>query len=357
MRGIAALIVLFHHFTHMYFPAAIFGTNWRTALLYPFIAGHESVMFFFLLSGFVLALPFLGGRSQPYPIFLWRRILRIYGPYLMALALAVAGCSIWHNRLGASGWAAGTWNAPVNFRLVAEHILFIGNYNYAEFNTAFWSLVYEMRISIIYPLLFLAANRLRLRYSLLVVILLTIVGAEMSGSQTLITLEYAGTFLIGILLAKHRTDLTRIYRRISVWQRVVFAVAALLLYNEGHLLSAYGPIWHLGSMPVILGAAGFIIIGLNSAAASNVLHSAVPAFLGRISYSLYLVHGTVLFALAAMLRGKVSPPAFLLLYLPTAIFLSWGFYYVVEAPFTRASRNVGRRVAEPAVVKSQSIAG
>jgi len=49
------------------------------------------VNLFFLLSAFVLALPYLKGDGLEYPAYLARRVIRIYGPYLFALALAVAG--------------------------------------------------------------------------------------------------------------------------------------------------------------------------------------------------------------------------------------------------------------------------
>lgn len=342
MRGIAALIVLFHHFVHMFYPAMLETTGWRSQLLYPLVAGHESVMFFFVLSGFVLALPFLRGKSQPYPVFLWRRVLRIYGPYLGALTLAIGGCAIWHNRLGTTGWAAGTWGRQVDLRSVIEHIAFLGNYDYSRYDTAFWSLVYEMRISIIFPVLFLAVNRLRLRYTAILAAACILIGVRASDSKSLITFEYAAIFMAGILLAKNLGSLRERYRRSSAWKRWLVVALAFLLYNGGHLLTGWGPLWHLGDMPVVAGAAGFILIGLNSSRARGILNSTLPSFLGKISYSLYLVHGTVLFAMAAMLKDRISPAGFFALYIPAAILLSWVFYHAVEAPFTRLSRSVGR---------------
>lgn len=344
MRGIAALIVLFSHFVNMFYPAVRSTTGWRSELLYPLIAGHESVMFFFVLSGFVLALPFLRGKSHPYPIFLWRRVLRIYGPYLGALILAIAGCAIWHNRLGSTGWAAGTWGRQVDIRSVIEHIAFLGNYDYSRYDTAFWSLVYEMRISIIFPVLFFVTDRLRLRYTAILAAACILIGVCASNSKSLITLEYAAIFMVGILLAKNLASLSELYRRSTVWERWLLVAFAFLFYNGGHLLTGLGPLWHLGDMPVVAGAVGFMLVGLNSSRARSILNSTVPAFLGKISYSFYLVHGTVLFAMAAMLKDKIRPLDFLVLYIPVAILLSWGFYRAVEAPFTRLSRNAARRL-------------
>jgi peptidoglycan/LPS O-acetylase OafA/YrhL len=348
MRGLAAVVVLGNHFRNMFYPTATFAHGWQSVFLYPLVSGRESVMFFFLLSGFVLSLPFLRGKRQPYSIFLRRRILRIYGPYLGALVLALIGCALWHNRLGSTGWRAATWSAQVDLRSVLQHVLFIGNYNYERYNTAFWSLVYEMRISMIFPLLFVVANRLKARYTLLIVAACTLVGVHAVPRQFLITFEYAGVFLIGVLLAKNLDALNDLYRRQGTAQHILWAILSLLLYFGGHRIASMGALWHLGDMPVVLGAAGLLILGLNSVKASRALNSVVPTFLGRISYSLYLVHGTVLFAMAAALQNKFSPPVFFLIYLPTAILLSWGFYVAVESPFMMMSRNVGRRSSQTA---------
>src|SRR5438105_12280270 len=87
LRGLAALIVVFHHFFWMWFYHQTERTDPAFLLFYPLIAGHESVILFFLLSGFVLSVPYLRGRSQPYGTFLLRRVLRIYCPYFFALVL------------------------------------------------------------------------------------------------------------------------------------------------------------------------------------------------------------------------------------------------------------------------------
>jgi peptidoglycan/LPS O-acetylase OafA/YrhL len=342
MRGLAALVVVFHHFAHMFFPDGKIGTGITKFILFPFIAGHASVMLFFLLSGFVLSLPFLQAKSQPYLVFIQRRVLRIYGPYLGALLLSLAGCALWHNRFGAIQWASITWNHPVELKSVAQHLLFIGDYDYTQYNTAFWSLVYEMRISLIFPLLFIIVDRLSLIGSIFVIAGFTLAGIHVGVHQTLITFEYIAIFLIGILLAKSMDQIGLLYKSISPTSRILFALLSAAVYICGHSLVVYGPIWHLGDIPTALGAAGLIVIALNSVVASRLLDTPIPSFLGRISYSLYLVHGTVLFAMTALMGNKISHVLFFGLYLTVSILLSWGFYLGVEAPFMRMSRRVGR---------------
>src|ERR1700704_3301212 len=87
LRGVAALTVVFHHFSRICSPRVIYFLD-RT----PFrllVAGHQAVILFFLLSGFVLTLPYKKNDRLNYGPFLVKRVCRIYLPYLGALALAI----------------------------------------------------------------------------------------------------------------------------------------------------------------------------------------------------------------------------------------------------------------------------
>jgi peptidoglycan/LPS O-acetylase OafA/YrhL len=69
----------------------------------------------------------------------------------------------------------------------------------------------------------------------------------------------------------------------------------------------------------------------------------VARFLGRISYSLYLVHGTVLFALTHALGYRVPMMVQLVLYVGISIGLGYLLCVVVEEQFLRLSRMVGKK--------------
>jgi peptidoglycan/LPS O-acetylase OafA/YrhL len=341
MRGIAAIIVVFGHYLDMFWMHLDKSAGFWRPLLYVGLSGHESVMYFFVLSGFVLSLPYLSGKAQPYPLFLWRRTLRIYGPYIGSLMLALIGCALWGGRTITTGWRPETWSS-ITLPTVIQHILLLGNYDYGRYNVVIWSLVYEMRISIIFPFVFFLTNKLKLSHTLLIMAFLLLIGVRGEGHPYLITCEYIAVFMVGILLAKHLAGISPFYKELSLPGKLFWVVATVFFYFLGHRIILIGPLWHLGDMPIVIGSAGFIIIGLNSLTAQRALLSRVPLFLGRVSYSLYLVHGVVLFAMASILRDKIGHIAFLFLFLSIAIFLSWLFYLGVEKPFTNMSRNVGR---------------
>src|SRR5947209_3137330 len=91
VRGLAAATVVLSHTTIVLpiIAKPTFGRpggEWVNALKYSpvhvFFAGYEAVIMFFILSGFVLSLPFHHGAGPSYREFLIKRIHRIYVPYI-----------------------------------------------------------------------------------------------------------------------------------------------------------------------------------------------------------------------------------------------------------------------------------
>ncbi|MGH9597467.1 MAG: acyltransferase family protein, partial [Edaphobacter sp.] len=99
LRGIAAVAVMFFHF-HLLWEESPHHEWSEWLFMFPplkfLIAGHAAVILFFLLSGFVLALPQIRGKKQRYAEYISKRVCRIYMPYLVALFLAVAFCWRFH---------------------------------------------------------------------------------------------------------------------------------------------------------------------------------------------------------------------------------------------------------------------
>jgi peptidoglycan/LPS O-acetylase OafA/YrhL len=91
-----------------------------------------------------------------------------------------------------------------------------------------------------------------------------------------------------------------------------------------------------------IGGVGLISYSLADRRASAALTSRVPLFLGRISYSLYLLHGSVLFALVYMTYGKLPLWTIFVPFFVITIILATAIYEVVEVP----SINLGHAIAE-----------
>jgi peptidoglycan/LPS O-acetylase OafA/YrhL len=93
-----------------------------------------------------------------------------------------------------------------------------------------------------------------------------------------------------------------------------------------------------------LGALMLIILGLGFLPFSEFLLSKIPQFLGRISYSVYLIHGTILFALLYLLSKSAPPILILLIYIPTVLLGSALMYRFVEKP----AMSFGHRITSSA---------
>lgn len=318
-------------------------SSWQRFLLVlssPFTTGGEAVILFFVLSGFVLMLPYIKGTQQTYGIFVVRRILRIYGPYLCALALAVAGAAIWHGPHGMDAWGNRIWSKPISAHLVLQHVLMIGIYDWREFNPVFWTLIEEMRISLFYPVLAYIVLRLPAKYALLLAAILALFARGVlriwHHADWIMTLEYTGMFLCGMVLARNFASVTQWYSRRETSIRIAIASLALGLYTTAHFAR------HASEWLMTIASAALIVIALASRRAGMFLSIGINRYLGRISYSLYLVHIPVLFALTITLNHRLPAWAILPLFISLSVLLASAFYQWIERPFTLLSRRVAR---------------
>lgn len=356
LRGLAACVVMLRHFVMAMPEGNLHFLLLRTPLR-VFFAAHEAVLLFFLLSGFVLSVSAPG----TYFAYIAKRICRIYLPYLAALLLAVLGAAYLHG-VGStpSEWFATTWSGPVSKALVFQHVLFLGKYDVAQFNTAFWSLVYEMRVSIFFPLVYLAARRISIGWIAAMAFVASSIASALHSSpysaDYAMTFHYAAIFCLGSLLAQRRDALCLRIQALKgstvIWMTVL--CLGLFTYGQGPLsvIRRFEP---LTDWPVVFGCCGLVLLSIGSDRIGSFLRSAIPQFLGRISYSLYLVHATVLFALIHLLYGRWPLPLILALFLPLSITLGWVFHLAIEVPAIRAGRMAQARLRPRSTIAKTSM--
>jgi len=393
LRGLAAVTVVFGHLESLVFDAPVVpGSGWthwrhilelinRTPLTF-LMGGGSAVRFFFVLSGFVLMLPYLRHKENPYAPYLVKRICRIYLPYLAAVAIAILGNVVLggHPLPGFGGAVNETWSEPVSTKVVLQHIAMLGTFPTARFNTVLWSLVQEMRISIFYPLIALAVLRLSSRalLGLAVAIEAFVAGLplffphiDMGLASFPAMLHWSNMFILGAFLALRREQVRTWMSSLRSWQKASIAIVTFLFYSMGiktvwgaqfqnHIVAhvtrlpfvarwanpdfvSYQVIW-LGDWIAAFGAAIAVCFALTDRRTKAVLNHNLVLWTGRASYSLYLVHATVLFALAYALIGTryvylIAPLYFLLTIVATA-----AFYRGVEVPTMNLGRELARRM-------------
>jgi peptidoglycan/LPS O-acetylase OafA/YrhL len=88
LRGLAATTVVLSHLA-VVLPNLYVLEKFKNTPFQILWAGHEAVILFFLLSGFVLSLPFYTNNQLVYRDYLIRRICRIYIPYIVSVFMAM----------------------------------------------------------------------------------------------------------------------------------------------------------------------------------------------------------------------------------------------------------------------------
>ncbi|WP_084544041.1 acyltransferase family protein [Paenisporosarcina indica] len=208
LRGIIAFTVFVYHFFNVSWENRGQVGYWNIIAYSPLRilwAGHEAVIFFFILSGFVLSLPFYKKNYiHNYITFIIKRSLRIYFPFIVAVLLGIILRGVFSlNNI------AGTWTGESGLNTIIKHILFIGTYNSNAFDSVIWSLVHEMRISLVFPLLIMLLIKfewkkiMTLGFLTSVISIAFIVTLKIDNNiNIIISFHYILMFIIGAILAK-----------------------------------------------------------------------------------------------------------------------------------------------------------
>jgi peptidoglycan/LPS O-acetylase OafA/YrhL len=358
LRGIAAATVVLCHLVTT--ALAAYGRQdpfWvlEHTPLHIFWAGHQAVVFFFVLSGFVLALPFYS-RPVSYRAFVVKRVLRIYVPYWAAILVALLAYHWFgRQRLGGSRtWLNGWWTEPIGYRLLFDHFLLVGSFDHNALDGVIWSLVHEMRISLVFPLLMAFLLRHRWRTTLLAAAALAIVGTAINSGSSWLghandygeTCAYVLMFVVGALLCRHRAAVIARSRDLPALTRWACLALAILAYTYPFWALSHVHLLHLSLIDdwaVTVGVAAFIVLALSSGSAGRVLRSAPLGWLGSVSYSLYLFHAIVLIVLLKLLFGVIPPWSIWVLTIVMALILAGAGHRLLELP----SIALGRRLSGP----------
>lgn len=351
MRGIAAVLVLLSHTTiaGLYKVEPLWSVLKWTPLRF-FWSGHQAVILFFLLSGFALTRMWQSMGESGYTTYLASRVFRLYPPYLFSVALAFAVCQF----LAHSGfeWAAGWMNIPnpvLSSVSIVDHLLMIGAFNTSEINPPIWSIVHEMRISIVFPLIFIVVDRFRgyavtafCMSSLLVSWLISgVVALKPIQAELLLSLHYSTFFALGTYVALKSDSIVNSVASMSRALKATSIGVGMLLYSY-----PFDNPWSL-SQRVIgdlgIGVGAVVLISIALWYRKPILGRAGD-FLGKISYSLYLNHILVLNVLLVLILKEAGPISVWLSVVPLAIFFAYIAWKFVEVPSIEFSRRVRRRL-------------
>ena len=365
LRGVAASWVLLFHAWQFAgaAPLRVLGID-----LTPLLAcGYFGVDLFFVLSGFLLGMPFIAARQRGERLSLgrfWRnRARRVLPAYWTQLVILIA-------------LAAASGVPSFSVATLAGHFGLAFNLmqNHSEINPVYWSLPVEWDFYLLLPVLALPFRGGR---SVLLTLVagvalvigfrwLCVAGLQWWGGDGIPLYRWIiqipgrlDQFLFGMAAAwcllKQRPRLA--------WLGLCSGSAIVLAMCWG--AAARGDFITLAVAPWVIGhytgvGLGFSLLLLATVWAprawpSRLLASRPLAWLGMISYSLYLWHYPLLQWQRGWWPETWAGPLGVGLTLPLILFIAWASYWGVERPFLgRKARRAER--ADPAKSNTPAIA-
>jgi peptidoglycan/LPS O-acetylase OafA/YrhL len=377
IRGLAATSVILAHISIIIPSVNLFDRLTNTPL-HLFWLGHESVILFFILSGFVLALPYYNNRAAKYNVYLMRRICRIWIPSICSLLFIILLINVLspNGIEGASMWANDIWDTSISPKMLISHFLLLSEFNTMDLNPVIWSLIHEMRISIIFPLLMFFIMRNNIVRNVIIVFSIPIVYFasyyiclklfsyditifKAGYSSYLLTPHYAAFFILGAIFAKYKERAVRIYKKIPFAYKIVLVCFGLIAYLYVWLVLPNNSIAHMfifNDWAIALGSCIFIWFGLNSGLLKRILLFKPILFIGKIAYSVYLYHLIVIMALLYSLQEVMPVLSILVLSIPLTFGVAAVMYYLVEVPSVKLGRLLsGSKVKHDPGVKIKTV--
>jgi peptidoglycan/LPS O-acetylase OafA/YrhL len=294
LRGIAAIIVLLHHSSFVFTTSQPFH-YWAEVLL----NAHAAVILFFVLSGYVLSRSLSGVEANIRSLrkFYLARIFRIYPPLWFACAFALVYLSLSRNHpspIGISPWYIGL--SPVASWVGAiKSICFAG----MALVPPLWSVRVELLGSLLLPLIVLTIQRGLGLWLLSITVAISLL--PLDGKYGV---AFIPCFVLGALAFRYQSRFGYHAKSLSG----IAGSALLLLFFR-----RVNPLWRFeinyeAVSPLLVEslAAAILIVGLVERR-SDALRSRTATYLGDISYSVYLLHFTVMAGitfLIALLPGS-----------------------------------------------------
>ena len=328
LRGLAALIVLVSHYSN---ESNLFGK------ILGIGAGQFGVMIFFLLSSFLISYLYIDRQSGPGAVFNYgiARIARVVPLFFVIVILSWLAINY-------LPWSIGRYAFRVPFpKDLMAHLLFFQGTN------LLWTIPPEIHFYILFAVLWLFWSRLKLLICVLTVILIAGSLFLMNGQiktinifgleADLIILRVFPFFAVGFLLG----PLYRRWHPKSLFQSHFYALSLLVipfLYPVifYKITGRVHAMWEDPGILAVMSIVFFMVVFLVPEK-NPVLENRLGDLLGKISYSLYLLHYPLLKWLQNL--GLVGGFGGLILFLLLATGIAYASFVFLERPMRKWVRS------------------
>lgn len=340
LRAAGANLVIASHVLALYF-----------GIEDPYSLGNLGVAVFFLLSGFLIMQSMLNWLNKPEPRlpgFIADRVARIMTPYVPALVLiALANLVLIDTNHSLGGQNTGLLTFLGNFFLLQDHAVFQGlefagmdvawrirSYNSAE---PFWTVAIEMWIYVSMGLFFFCAlNREKidrlLGFALAVIALPVLIWNAAAGGGKSLSLIWLLGAIAGYLFHLWRANGYANIRSVATMTSLFGAIA--LIGRAGKI--GFHPFDFQTATLMAMIMFGVLALMMCVKSTSAALRGSVN-FLASYSYSLYLIHNTVLISVLENIRTQSA-----WIHVAIAVVAAHSCAYLLYITFERHYRIVGR---------------
>ena len=302
LRAIAALGVCFVHIQ------MATGFKINPFFDYLFINGQQGVAVFFVISGFVLPYSLFKKNYQinDFFNFILKRSIRVDPPYWCCIVLLFLLVPLPLSDL----------NVKTVFLHVTYLVPFIKSAHW--YSDIFWTLSIEFQFYIILGLLYPLFSRLHSSLSISIVILLSALCIKYTVRGIIIGNVYQFAFGYMAFLAY-----TKLVNRRWFW--IVFIVFSIYIICAKSIISGVIP-----ALTVV-----FLILFNNS------IKVPILNFLGKISYSLYLVHIPASLIAIRLLGPRLSNSGIMFIAcLLLSVLIAYVFFLFIEKPALKLSKSI-----------------
>lgn len=313
LRGLAALAVAFFHFTH--------GNKdylSHDGILFQIgTVGFLGVEVFFVISGFVIPYSMYraGYKISQAGRFLGKRVVRIEPPYILSILMVIA-----LNYISTLSPYYRGEPFHLDFTGLALHLGYLNAFfHYNWLNDVYWTLAIEFQYYLIIALSFPLLIHSKKIYSFIFLLIFGV--ASFFVKEHSLIFSYSLLFIIGIIMFQFYIGYLS-SKQFGILMMVLF-ILLFGMFDQRYVVAALLPF--------------FFVFYID-------LDDKLSKFLGKISYSLYLVHipigGRVINLIETFTQNELLRSLGVFVAIIVSIFASWIFFKVIEEPAIKWAKRI-----------------
>jgi peptidoglycan/LPS O-acetylase OafA/YrhL len=299
LRGIAALAVVFFHYT----------TNYRDKFsldfskIYDFEYGHYGVQLFFIISGFVIYMSL--SKVKSVGEFVFKRFLRLFPTYWFSLSLTLLALFM---------FPIPNYQYSVK-EILLNYTMFQGVIKIRNVDGSYWSLLPELFFYILMAFVIRFKFLTKINYVVFIWLgLILLSSIKPSFLDVFLNLRFGMFFIAGIMFYQIK------FHKDTFVEHFVIALSLISVYVVRKDLEYF-----------LFATLIFSLFYLFVYGKLNFLNQKVLLFLGFISYPLYLIHQAFGYVIIYNLKNNgVNEIVAILLALFSSIFIAWIIAKYVE---------------------------